>query len=114
MKQLTMEGFKEAVADGVDSTILIGTKDYSLGLTPGAYAQAYIEPETTITLIPGTGATARIEYTLSTIAEVEAGTAVWQAWAKGDITATATDALLGRVTALRMITAGGDSIWEVR
>lgn len=49
---------------------------------------------------PASG-TARVEFTLSHPDLVEAGTARWIAWAKGDVSASAADALISSVTAIR-------------
>lgn len=45
--------------------------------------------------------TARVEFTLSHPDLVEAGTARWITWAKGDVSASAADALISSVTAIR-------------
>lgn len=49
---------------------------------------------------PETG-TARVEATLSTVAEVEAGTARWIEWPRGDVASAADDGLLTSATAVR-------------
>lgn len=56
--------------------------------------------------------TARIEYTLSTRSQVDAGAAVWRAWDAGDVTVN-TDDLLGPVQAVRGVSVSGDVTIEV-
>ena len=62
---------------------------------------------------PGAGGTARVEYSLSTVAEVKAGTAKWRPWPYGDVSSDTDDVLDGPVTALRMTAATADAQWEV-
>lgn len=49
---------------------------------------------------PASG-TARIEFTLSSPAEVQAGTARWVAWPLGDVSRASADAMISCATALR-------------
>lgn len=58
------------------------------------------------------GTSARVEVTISTIAEVEAATATWYPWASGDVTEATIDYLSFNVTALRLVSTG-TSNWEV-
>jgi|SRR5690554_6892847 len=63
-----------------------------------------------VSVTPGT--LARIEYSLSSYADIEADTATWHAWPHGDIADALSDAVDARVTALRLVSTGA-SDWEV-
>lgn len=63
-----------------------------------------------VSVSPGDAAT--VQYSLSSYAAIEAGEATWHDWPEGEITEPATDAVLGAVTALRLVSTG-DSEWEV-
>ena len=58
------------------------------------------------------GSSARVEYTLSSYDEIEAGAATWHAWPLGDVSAAATDGVQLGVAALRLVSVGA-SRWEV-
>lgn len=60
---------------------------------------------------PASG-TARIEFTLSSPAEVQAGTARWVAWPMGDVARAAADAMISCATALRGV-ASATAVMEV-
>jgi len=60
----------------------------------------------TVTVIPGAGATAACQYTTSSDAEVAAGTANWINWPAGQVSSPSSDAILYRVTALRLSATG--------
>lgn len=59
------------------------------------------------------GTQARIEYTLSPVSKVEAGTAQWQAWLSGDVAANTADNLEGPVTAVRAVAITGVATWHI-
>lgn len=63
-----------------------------------------------VTVTPG--ASARVEYTLSDYAAVDAGTATWLPWSAGDVSEPTGDSAVGAITALRLASAGA-STWEV-
>ena len=63
-----------------------------------------------VAVTPGTSA--RVEYSLSSYADIEADTAKWHAWPHGDIADALSDAVDSRVTALRLVSTGA-STWEV-
>src|SRR5690554_1747154 len=63
-----------------------------------------------VAVTPGTSA--RVEYSLSSYADIEADTATWHAWDDGDVTSATTSAIDARVTALRLVSTGA-SDWEV-
>lgn len=63
-----------------------------------------------VAVTPGTSA--RVEYSLSSYADIEADTATWHAWPHGDTANAIADAVDARVTALRLVSTGA-SDWEV-
>jgi hypothetical protein len=66
--------------------------------------------EVAVAVTPGTDA--KVQYTLSGYDAIEADTATWHDWPKGIVTEAATDAVLGGVSALRLVSTGV-SDWEV-
>lgn len=66
----------------------------------------------TCRVIAGAG-TGKFQFTTSIDTAVLAGTAVWTDWAKGDVTGTDFDVLLGQVTALRGVSVSGIITIEV-
>lgn len=60
---------------------------------------------------PSSG-TARVEFTLSSPASVESGTARWIAWPFGDVSQSKADALISAVTAIRGV-ASANAVLEV-
>lgn len=63
---------------------------------------------------PGVGATAAVEFTFSAADDIEAGTALWASWSAGPVTATTADVFDAMVSAVRVSSFGGDTIFEVR
>jgi len=57
--------------------------------------------------------TARLEFTLSSRAAVEAATAIWVPWPNGDVTVTTTAGIHSPVTALRCVSVGGACDWGI-
>lgn len=61
-----------------------------------------------------TNGTGYMEYTLSSVAEVEAGTACWAIWPAGTVQGDnnghtlVVDTIIGAVTAVRVVTTSGD------
>lgn len=60
---------------------------------------------------PASGA-ARVEFTLSSPAAVESGTARWIAWPMGDVSQGKADALISAVTAIRGV-ASANAVLEI-
>jgi len=58
------------------------------------------------------GTSARVEFTLSSVAAIQAGTASWIAWPHGDATEIVADGVTSKVTALRLASVGTSS-WEI-
>lgn len=63
-----------------------------------------------VAVTPGTAAT--VQYSLSSYAEIEAGTAMWHDWPAGEVAETTVDSIAGAVSALRLVSTGA-STWEV-
>lgn len=64
----------------------------------------------TVRALPGAGGTVSVQYSLSPVAEVEAGTAVWYAApALTSLTASAEDVVEGRITAIRAKQTAGSA-----
>lgn len=61
-------------------------------------------------VIPGTSA--RVEVSISTLAEIEANTADWFPWAAGDVAEATIDYVAFNVTAMRLVSVG-TSRWVV-
>lgn len=63
---------------------------------------------------PDFGATALVEFTFSSADDIAADTAMWDTWAKGAVTAVASDVFDASVSALRLSSQGGAATFEVR
>lgn len=72
-----------------------------------------VDRDASVIVDPGSGATARVEKTLSSIPDVEAGTAVWFPWSQGDVTATTETVFAPGIIALRLVSSGGATDWYV-
>lgn len=62
---------------------------------------------------PAVGQTARIEYTLSSIASVAAETAKWLVWPLGDISSGDADSIATVATAIRGVASGATATLEL-
>jgi len=84
----------ETVTDGAGAPLIIPAvgRDAAVAVTPGT--------------------SARVEYSLSSYSAIEDNTATWHPWPAGDVTAASADAVLGGITALRLVSTG-TSAWEV-
>lgn len=67
-----------------------------------------------VAIHPAATFTARVEFTLSPRAAVDAGTARWISWDLGNVAAPAADALLSTITAIRGVSSGGTATLELR
>lgn len=56
---------------------------------------------------------AKVQHTISTPAEIEAGTAEWIDWDKGKVRVNTSDSLIGTVTAIRAVALSGSVDMEV-
>ena len=63
--------------------------------------------------IVSSGNTGKVQSTTSTVAKVKAGTATCSDWAKGNVTGTTSDALVGPVTAVRGVSVTGEITFEL-
>lgn len=68
----------------------------------------------TVTVVPGSNI-GLVQYTTSPESAIDANpaTATWINWAKGSVTSTASDTLLGPVTALKFSATGGSVTFEI-
>ncbi len=67
----------------------------------------------TVGVSPGAGGSALVEYSLSSAAEVKAGTAKWHPWSYGDVSSDTVGDLVAPVTALRLTATTANAAWEV-
>ena len=90
-------GHKETLAVGTGAAVLIpgGIQQVSIGLAPQASSSG------------------RVEFTLSPVAEVQAGTALWHSWPHSDVAVTTADVLTAPVTAVRAVVVSGTCDFEV-
>ncbi len=69
-----------------------------------------MDRDASVAVTPGTDA--KVQYSLSSYADLEADTAVWHDWPSGTVTAATVDGIAGNVSALRLVSTGA-STWEV-
>ncbi len=86
--------FRESVTDDTSEPLLIPNE--ARGVVVG--------------VVPGTAAT--VEVTISSLAEIEAETAIWFPWASGEVATKTIDFVDFNVTAARLVSTG-ESTWEV-
>lgn len=97
----TVRTHKQTVAAGTTSDPVIiraGYRNVSTGVHPAAGA-------------PG-GTTGNVQFTISALADVEAGTAKWRNWLHGPIDDEVAQLAIG-VTAVRCAAANGNVVWEL-
>lgn len=63
-------------------------------------------------LVCGAG-TGRIDFTLDSFDDIDAGTAVWVEWDKGVVTGTAVDSFRVKMTALRAVSVSGAITFKI-
>lgn len=67
-----------------------------------------VDVNTSVRVNPGAGGTITVLYTLSSVSEVEAGTAIWNTSpAFGAVAAVAEDEVISRLTAIKAKQTGG-------
>jgi len=82
-------------------TIATGTNGNSIIVSPIGNQSGYVG----VKVIPS-GNTGKIQSTMSSLAKINAGTAIWTDWAEGNVTATTEDAVTG-ITGLRGVSVSG-------
>lgn len=89
---------KETVTDATSAPLGLPYLDHDLAVivSPGAVA----------------GNSATVQYTLSSEADIDAGTAIWADWDVGSVTAPAFGLISRSVSAVRLVSVGA-STWEV-
>ena len=103
--------YKETISSGTIGESLY--VHFDKVLVAGMRKRYSVVPYITMRVIPSGGATGRIEATLSPKEEIEAGTAVWENWASGNVTSITTDGLTFPVTGLRGVSQTGTIDIEV-
>ncbi len=81
------------------------------GATSDYVVVNYNNARTTVAVYPATRAKA--QYSVDSIAKIDAGTAVWIDWPIGAITAPRSDTLIGVCTAIRLVSVIGSASMEV-
>jgi hypothetical protein len=66
-----------------------------------------------VAIHPAVGQTARVEYTLSCQAEIDAGTAKWLTWPAGNVSVGTDDAMMTKAYAVRGVSSSGTAKLEV-
>lgn len=66
----------------------------------------------TVTLICSSSS-GKVQFSTSQVADIDAGSATWQDWSKGVISATASDVTDGPITAVRGVSSSGSVTLEV-
>lgn len=61
---------------------------------------------------PASG-TARVEFTLSSPADVQAGIAKWVVWPMGDVSKSSADGMISCATAIRAVASASNAVFEV-
>ena len=93
---------KETVASGQTSAPLATVRGNA---TDEAYRPV------SVFVAPGSGATALVQFTPDSQAEIEANTATWFDWPNGAVTAKSFDGFVTPITALRLTATGGSVTW---
>ena len=110
---MVIKNMTHNVADGryhFSETILTGSTSDPV-YPPSIYPHDPGYRPVVVFLKPAGGGSARIEFTLSTRAEVEAATAIWIAWPDGAVTTATARVITGPVTALRCVSVSGSADW---
>jgi len=66
-----------------------------------------------VCVIPGANS-GKVQYTISTLTKVAAGTATWHDWPQGSVFSNTVDHLKAPVTAIRFVASGGEVTFEVQ
>ena len=66
-----------------------------------------------VAIHPAPGQTARVEYTLSCRADIDAGNAKWMVWPAGNVSNSTDDALLSHACAIRGVSPSGTARLEI-
>ena len=73
----------------------------------------YVKLPCTVTVIPAGGASGKLQFSTSLYGDLDAGTATWQDWNAGTVTAATSAVLPGWVTAVRVVSVSGAVTLEV-
>lgn len=91
-------------------TVPAGQVSAPLYTVPGDAANETYRP-VSICVSPGSGATALVQFTPDSQAEITADTATWFDWPNGSVTAKSFDGFVTPITALRLAATGGSATW---
>lgn len=92
---------KETVGSGVTSS--------PVHIDPGVSAARGVSVAATLS----TATSAKIQFTISSKADIDAAAANWFDWSHGDSAASASEFFIGPVTAVRCTSTGGNTVFEV-
>ncbi len=83
-------------------------------VTTGTTGNAIVTPRHPCTVrLVCSSSSGSVQYSVSLVSEVRAGTATWDTWARGTVSATATDIPEGPITAVRGVSTSGAVTLEV-
>ena len=75
------------------------------------YVKMNFNTQTSVAVYPNNRA--RCEFTISPITDVEAGTATWIRWPRGNVRRDTADTLIGVASAVRLVSVSGAATMEV-
>lgn len=84
--------------------------DVAAGATSD-YIKLNFNTETSVAVYPTNRA--RCEFSVSPLADVEAGTATWIAWPLGNVRTESADTIIGVASAIRLVSDAGSATMEV-
>lgn len=99
----------EKTLEGMDRGFFRAKVEFSLKSQPVRIPEGPVFISAAVHPSSGTG---RVEFTLSSPTDVEAGSAKWIAWSFGDVAQSKAESLIVAITAVRGI-ASGDAVLEI-
>lgn len=101
-------GFEEEYSRAYEYTSTLS----SVGAGPAVAIPSGVQ-SVQVQIRPSAASSGRVEFTLDTVASVEADTATWHSWPWGDVTSVVTDSVMP-VTALRLHVVSGSVAISMR
>ena len=89
--------------------ILINSLNGSITTVAGVIDLSTFPNPYTVTLLPGSGNTAQVEYSTTPTAVLSPASATWHLWPSGIVSLITNDTFLGKLTALRITRVTGAS-----
>lgn len=74
--------------------------------------EVYNELPVSVAVFPAASSSISVEFSISSDSDIKGGTALWQAWGKGTVTANATDYFPSTISALRVTAVTGTGTVE--